>query len=163
MWLTPRAKRVSAQSVGQAQSEGLAMSMRGQASRPSQASQQDGSQIDLTPMLDVVFIMLIFFIVTTVFVKEAGIEVNKPEASEAFRPKNANIFIAVTEDGDVWLDKRQVDPDSIRANVERLLTEQPTDYVIIQADVKAKHGLVVKIMDQVKDAGIDKISVASRS
>ena len=116
----------------------------------------------MTPMLDIVFIMLIFFIVTTVFVKEAGIEVNKPEASEAFMPKNANIFIAVTEDGDVWLDKRQVAADSVRANVERLLTEQPTDYVIIQADVKAKHGLVVEIMDQVKDAGIDKISIATR-
>jgi biopolymer transport protein ExbD len=131
-------------------------------SRKQRVEEEDAA-IDMTPMLDIVFIMLIFFIVTTVFVKEAGIEVNKPEASEAFRPKNANIFIAVTEDGDVWLDKRQVDPDSIRANVERLMTEQPTDYVIIQADIKAKHGLVVKIMDQVKDAGIDKISVASRS
>ena len=128
-----------------------------------QRVQEEDAAIDMTPMLDIVFIMLIFFIVTTVFVKEAGIEVNKPEASEAFRPKNANIFIAVTEDGDVWLDKRQVAPDSVRANVERLLTEQPTDYVIIQADVKAKHGLIVEIMDQVKDAGIDKISVASRS
>lgn len=125
--------------------------------------QEEDAAIDMTPMLDIVFIMLIFFIVTTVFVKEAGIEVNKPEASEAFRPKNANIFIAVTEDGDVWLDKRQVAADSVRANIERLLTEQPTDYVIIQADVKAKHGLIVEIMDQVKDAGIDKISVASRS
>ena len=124
--------------------------------------EEEDAAIDMTPMLDIVFIMLIFFIVTTVFVKEAGIEVNKPEASEAFMPKNANIFIAVTEDGDVWLDKRQVAADSVRANVERLLTEQPTDYVIIQADVKAKHGLVVEIMDQVKDAGIDKISIATR-
>lgn len=125
-------------------------------------TEEEDAAIDMTPMLDIVFIMLIFFIVTTVFVKEAGIEVNKPEASEAFMPKNANIFIAVTEDGDVWLDKRQVAADSVRANVERLLTEQPTDYVIIQADVKAKHGLVVEIMDQVKDAGIDKISIATR-
>lgn len=124
--------------------------------------EEEDAAIDMTPMLDIVFIMLIFFIVTTVFVKEAGIEVNKPEATEAFMPKNANIFIAVTEDGDVWLDKRQVAADSVRANVERLLTEQPTDYVIIQADVKAKHGLVVEIMDQVKDAGIDKISIATR-
>ena len=124
--------------------------------------EEEDAAIDMTPMLDIVFIMLIFFIVTTVFVKEAGIEVNKPEASEAFMPKNANIFIAVTEDGDVWLDKRQVAADSVRANVERLLTEQPTDYVIIQADVKAKHGLVVEIMDQVKDAGIDKTSIATR-
>jgi biopolymer transport protein ExbD len=125
-------------------------------------TEEEDAQIDMTPMLDIVFIMLIFFIVTTVFVKEAGIEVNKPEASEAFMPKNANIFIAITDDGDVWLDKRQVAVDSVRANIERLLTEQPTDYVIIQADVKSKHGVVVKVMDQVKDAGVDKISVATR-
>lgn len=125
-------------------------------------TEEEDAAIDMTPMLDIVFIMLIFFIVTTVFVKEAGIEVNKPEASEAFMPKNANIFIAITDDGDVWLDKRQVAVDSVRANIERLLTEQPTDYVIIQADVKSKHGIVVKVMDQVKDAGVDKISVATR-
>jgi len=125
-------------------------------------TEEEDAAIDMTPMLDIVFIMLIFFIVTTVFVKEAGIEVNKPEASEAFMPKNANIFIAITDDGDVWLDKRQVAVDSVRANIERLLTEQPIDYVIIQADVKSKHGVVVKVMDQVKDAGVDKISVATR-
>lgn len=125
-------------------------------------TEEEDAAIDMTPMLDIVFIMLIFFIVTTVFVKEAGIEVNKPEASEAFMPKNANIFIAITDDGDVWLDKRQVAVDSVRANIERLLTEQPTDYVIIQADVKSKHGVLVKVMDQVKDAGVDKISVATR-
>ncbi|WP_100642058.1 ExbD/TolR family protein [Alteromonas facilis] len=124
--------------------------------------QEEEAAIDMTPMLDIVFIMLIFFIVTTVFVKEAGIEVNKPDASRAILHKNANIFIAVTEDGDVWLDKRQVSADSVRANIERLLTEQPTDYVIIQADVKAKHGLVVEIMDAVKAAGVDRVSVAAR-
>jgi biopolymer transport protein ExbD len=66
----------------------------------------EDAAIDMTPMLDIVFIMLIFFIVTTVFVKEAGIEVNKPGASQAVLPKNANIFIAITKDGDVWMDKR---------------------------------------------------------
>mgnify|MGYP000224008331 FL=1 len=125
-------------------------------------TEEEDAAIDMTPMLDIVFIMLIFFIVTTVFVKEAGIEVNKPEASQAFLHKNANIFIAVTEDGTVWLDKREVAVDTVRANLERLLTEQPTDYVFIQADVKAKHGVVVKVMDQVKAAGIDRVSVAAR-
>ena len=125
-------------------------------------TEEEDAQIDMTPMLDIVFIMLIFFIVTTVFVKEAGIDVNKPDASRAVLQKNANIFIAITEDGNVWLDKREVSADSVRANIERLLVEQPTDYVIIQADVKAKHGLVVEIMDQVKAAGVDKISVAAR-
>jgi len=125
-------------------------------------TEEEDAAIDMTPMLDIVFIMLIFFIVTTVFVKEAGIEVNKPDASRAVLHKNANIFIAITEDGSVWLDKREVSPDSVRANIERLLTEQPTDYVIIQADEKAKHGLVVEVMDQVKDSGVQRISVAAR-
>ncbi|WP_018984581.1 ExbD/TolR family protein [Salinimonas chungwhensis] len=125
-------------------------------------TEEEDAQIDMTPMLDVVFIMLIFFIVTTVFVKEAGIEVNKPDADQATMRKNANIFVAITDDGSVWLDKREVSVDSVRANIERLLTEQPTDYVIIQADVKAKHGTVVKVMDQIKAAGVDRISVAAR-
>lgn len=120
------------------------------------------ASIDMTPMLDIVFIMLIFFIVTTVFVKEAGIDIVRPEASRAVLHKNANIFVAVTADGDVWIDKRVVSVNSVRANLERLLIEQPTDYVIIQADEKAKHGLVVEVMDQIKSAGVDKISVAAR-
>ena len=125
-------------------------------------TEEEDAAIDMTPMLDIVFIMLIFFIVTTVFVKEAGIEVNKPEASLAVLHKNANIFIAITDDGRVWLDKREVEPDAVRANIEKLLVEQPTDYVIIQADIEAKHGLVVEVMDQVKDAGVELISVAAR-
>ena len=125
-------------------------------------TEEEDATIDMTPMLDIVFIMLIFFIVTTVFVKEAGVEVNKPDASLAVLKKNANVFIAITEDGSVWLDKREVAVDAVRANLEKLLTEQPTDYVFIQADIKAKHGIVVKVMDQIKAAGVDRISVAAR-
>ena len=120
-------------------------------------TEEEDAAIDMTPMLDIVFIMLIFFIVTTVFVKEAGIEVNKPDASRAVLHKNANIFVAITEDGRVWLDKREVAVDSVRANIERLLVEQPTDYVIIQADVKAKHGIVVEVMDQIKIRSFSKV------
>lgn len=129
--------------------------------RKVRADEEDAA-IDMTPMLDIVFIMLIFFIVTTVFVKEAGIEVNKPSADQAYLPKNANIFIAITKEGDVWMDKREIKVDSVRANIERLLAEQPTDIVIIQADEESEHGVVIKVMDQVKAAGIDKISVAAK-
>ena len=122
---------------------------------------EEDAAIDMTPMLDIVFIMLIFFIVTTVFVKEAGIEVNKPNGSLAVMPKNANIFIAITEDGKVWIDKRPVETDLIRSNLERLMAEQPSDVIIIQADKKAEHGLVVEVMDQIKAAGIDRISIAT--
>ncbi|AWL11357.1 Biopolymer transport protein exbD2 [Saliniradius amylolyticus] len=124
--------------------------------------EEEEAAIDMTPMLDIVFIMLIFFIVTTSFVKEAGIEVLKPAATQATKFKNANIFVAVTEDGDVWLDKRQVEVESVRSNIERLLAEQPTRVVFVQADQKAKHGVVVKVMDQIKAAGIEQISVAAK-
>ncbi|UAA37769.1 biopolymer transporter ExbD [Paraneptunicella aestuarii] len=129
--------------------------------RKHRAEEEDAS-IDMTPMLDIVFIMLIFFIVTTSFVKEAGIEVNKPDASNATKQKSANIFIAINEDGDVWMDKREVDVERVRANIERMLAEQPTEVVIIQADEKAEHGKVVEVMDQVKAAGISRISVAAK-
>jgi biopolymer transport protein ExbD len=129
--------------------------------RKERAPEEDAA-IDMTPMLDIVFIMLIFFIVTIVFVKEAGIQVNKPEANQSILPKNANIFIAITEDGVIWMDKRELKVESIRANLEKLLAEQPSDVVIIQADEKAEHGIVVKVMDQIKAAGIDRISIAAR-
>jgi biopolymer transport protein ExbD len=122
---------------------------------------EEDATIDMTPMLDIVFIMLIFFIVTTVFVKEAGVDVNKPNGSLAVMPKNANIFIAVTEDGKVWIDKREVEVDLVRSNLERLMAEQPSDVIIIQADKEAEHGLVVEVMDQIKMAGIDRISIAT--
>lgn len=125
--------------------------------------EDEEATIDMTPMLDIVFIMLIFFIVTTSFVKEAGIDVQKPKAANASKKPTANIFIAVRENGEIWMDKRAVDVERVSANIEKLLAEQPTDIVIIQADKGAKHGVVVKVMDAIKDAGIDKISIAAAS
>ncbi|NVK25151.1 MAG: biopolymer transporter ExbD [Gammaproteobacteria bacterium] len=121
----------------------------------------EDAAIDMTPMLDIVFIMLIFFIVTTSFVKEAGIDVLKPKASNASQKPSANIFIAIKPNGNVWMDKREVDIERVAANIERMLAEQPTDTVIIQADKEAKHGVVVKVMDAIKSAGIEKISIAA--
>lgn len=123
--------------------------------------EEENAELDMTPMLDIVFIMLIFFIVTTSFVKEAGIDVNKPEANQAQKKPSANIFIAIRANGEVWMDKRMVDVERVGANIERLLAEQPTDIVVIQADKEAKHGVVVEVMDQIKEAGIDKISIAA--
>ncbi len=127
------------------------------------AQQQDETEINITPMLDIVFIMLIFFIVTTSFVKESGIEVNRPKAQQASKKPSANIFIAINEAGIVYMEKREVDIQRVRANVERMLAEAPEAQVMIQADQAAKHGIVVKVMDQVKAAGIDKISVSAES
>ena len=123
--------------------------------------EEEEAAIDMTPMLDIVFIMLIFFIVTTSFVKEAGIDVQKPQAANASKKPSANIFIAIRENGEIWMDKRVVDVERVSANIEKLLAEQPTDIVVIQADKGARHGVVVKVMDAIKDAGIDKISIAA--
>lgn len=121
------------------------------------------AEADMTPMLDIVFIMLIFFIVTTSFVKEAGIDVNRPEAQQATDQPSANIFIAIRENGEVWMDRRMVDVERVAANLERLLAEQPTDMVVIQADEGARHGVVVQVMDQIKEAGIAQISIAAEN
>ncbi|MEJ6476466.1 biopolymer transporter ExbD [Pseudoalteromonas piscicida] len=129
--------------------------------RKQRFREEEEAAVDMTPMLDIVFIMLIFFIVTTSFVKEAGIEVNKPKAAKAQQTQNANIFIAIRENGEIWMDKRQVDVERVSANLESLMAEQPTDVVIIQADKGAKHGVVVKVMDQIKATGDNlKISIA---
>ena len=129
--------------------------------RKQRFREEEDAAVDMTPMLDIVFIMLIFFIVTTSFVKEAGIEVNKPKAAQAQKTKNANIFIAIRENGEIWMDKRQVDVERVSANLESLMAEQSTDVIIIQADKGAKHGVVVKVMDQIKATGDNlKISIA---
>jgi biopolymer transport protein ExbD len=125
--------------------------------------EEEEATADMTPMLDIVFIMLIFFIVTTSFVKEAGIDVNRPEASQATQKPSANIFIAIRENGEVWMDRRMVDVERVGANLERLLAEQPTDMVVIQADEEARHGVVVEVMDQIKEAGIPTISIAAEN
>ncbi len=117
--------------------------------------------IDLTPMLDVVFIMLIFFIVTTSFVKEAGIDVSRPNAATAQKKDKASILIAISQTGDIWIDKRRVDVRSVRANVERLHAESPEGSVVIQADKVSHTGVLVKVMDQVRLAGVSAISIAA--
>ena len=117
--------------------------------------------IDLTPMLDVVFIMLIFFIVTTSFVKEAGIDVSRPNAATAQKKDKASILIAISQAGDIWIDKRRVDVRSVRANVERLHAESPEGSVVIQADKVSHTGVLVKVMDQVRLAGVSAISIAA--
>ena len=117
--------------------------------------------IDLTPMLDVVFIMLIFFIVTSTFIKESGVEVNRPQADTASSKENANILIAVTADGQIWLDKQAVDVRSVRGHVERLRQEHPEGLVVVQADQDARTGLVVQVMDQARLAGVHDVALAA--
>ncbi len=131
--------------------------MRG---RKQQAA-DDEAQIDLTPMLDVVFIMLIFFIVTASFIKEAGIEVNRPEASTSNPKDNVNILIAVTGTDEVWMAGRRIDVRAVRANVERLHAENPKGAVVIQADNLSTTQTVVKVLDASRAAGVMDVSLAT--
>jgi biopolymer transport protein ExbD len=122
---------------------------------------QDDTELDMTPMLDVVFIMLIFFIVTTSFVKESGVTVSMPQAESASQQENTNIFIAITAEGEVWIDRRPVDPRAVRVIVARLHADNPEGSVIIQADEQAATGRLVDVMDQVRLAGVEGIAIAA--
>jgi len=122
---------------------------------------QDETELDMTPMLDIVFIMLIFFIVTTSFVKESGVTVSTPQAQTASAQENTNIFIAITAGGEVWIDRRPVDPRSVRAIVARLHADNPEGSVIIQSDEEAATGMLVEVMDQVRLAGVEGIAIAA--
>ena len=133
--------------------------------RSFSASQQVEAEgeIDITPMLDVVFIMLIFFIVTASFVKESGIEVNRPDASTAQAKPRANILIAINENDEIWINKRRVDESQVRANIERLHAENPQGTVVIQADEEAKTRKLVAVMDAARQSGVYDVSLATEA
>ena len=120
-------------------------------------------EIDLTPMLDVVFILLIFFIVTSVFVTEAGIDVSKPEASTAEARSKDLILIAISNDGQIWIDGEQVDPRFIRSRFERRLAETPNASVVIQGDRAAQNEHVMTILTAARDANIAAVSISTEN
>lgn len=123
--------------------------------------QEEEINLDMTPMLDIVFIMLIFFIVTTSFIKESGVDVARPSAKTAEVKARGNILIAITDSNEVWIDKRRVDLRAIRANVERLHASNPEGAVIIQADKASRNGALVQVIDQARLAGVSEISIAA--
>ncbi len=125
-----------------------------------QAEEEEGG-IDLTPMLDVVFIMLIFFIVTASFLKEAGLPVQKPDVQQAPpTADNPSIVIKIAADGQIFIGPRRVDIRSVRANIERLRAEQPQAAVVVQAHKDARNELLVKSMDAARLAGVADVSIA---
>ncbi|GAB4181724.1 MAG: biopolymer transporter ExbD [Wenzhouxiangellaceae bacterium] len=113
----------------------------------------DEPEINITPMLDIVFIMLIFFIVTTSFIKETGVEVERPAAVSALHKPQGNILIAIRSNDEVWMNKREVEVREVRGGVEEALAENPEGSVVIVADKGARTGVLVKVMDQIKLAG----------
>ena len=119
------------------------------------------NSVNLTPMLDVVFILLIFFIVTATFVRETGIDVNKPEANPADIVENATILVAITDNNEIWIDRRMIDPRRVRANIERLRAKHPDGMVVIRADKKSHNMTLVQVMDAARQAGIYNITMAA--
>ena len=111
----------------------------------SSAVQEEESEINLTPMLDVVFIMLIFFIVTANFIKEPGLEINRPDAETSEVQENAAILIAVGPTGEIWMDGRRIDARQVKANVVKLLADNPQGSVVIQADEKAMADTIIQV------------------
>ena len=125
------------------------------------AEESDETGIDLAPMLDFVLKLLIFFIITTSFIKEAGITVNKQGALTAEAQESGNILIAIRPNGDIWMDKRRVDLKEVRPSIERLHVERPEDTVVIIADRDSDTKILTQVMDQVKSGGVSDVSIAT--
>jgi biopolymer transport protein ExbD len=125
--------------------------------------EEEDTQIDLTPMLDVVFIMLIFFIVTSTFVKESGVDVTRPNAETSVPAEASSIQIGIEQNNQIWIDKRPVDKRAVRANVEKGLAENPGAAVIIVADALSNTETLIEVMDQARLAGASSVSVAADS
>jgi biopolymer transport protein ExbD len=123
--------------------------------------QEEESEINLTPMLDVVFIMLIFFIVTAVFVKDPGVEVERPEALTAFPAGAGSIYVAITPQDEIYIAGDEVEPGEVRYAIERLKAESPEAGVVIKADPLARNELVIHVMDASKAAGVNDIIIAA--
>lgn len=128
---------------------------------PRHVPESEETGIDLAPMLDFVLNLLIFFIITTSFVKEAGTTVNRAEAATADHKESGNILIAIRPNGEVWMDKKPVDIREIRGVIERLHAERPDDTVVILADKDSETGALTSVMDQVKLGGISEVSIGA--
>ena len=123
--------------------------------------EEEENEINLTPMLDVVFIMLIFFIVTASFIKEAGIDVNRPDAPMTqSKPEDSNILVMINANDEIWIDRRLIDPRAVRANIERMHAENPEGSVVIQANKSSTNKMLVQVMDAARMAGVYNISIA---
>jgi len=125
------------------------------------ARADEDSDINLTPMLDVVFIMLIFFIVTATFIKQAGIEITRPEAVTATQKPTVSVLVAISPNGDIWIDKKRVDVGSVRAHIERIHAENPKGGLVVQSDRQAKSEKLLAVLEAARAAGITEVAIAT--
>jgi biopolymer transport protein ExbD len=123
--------------------------------------EEEENEINLTPMLDVVFIMLIFFIVTASFIKEAGIDVDRPDAPTAESQDDAAILIAISANDEIWIDRRETEPNAVRGMIERLHAENPKGSIVIQADEESTNEMLVIVMEAAKQAGVSNVAIAA--
>ena len=126
-------------------------------------AEEEENEINLTPMLDVVFIMLIFFIVTATFIKEAGIQVTRPDAITAESQEDAAILIAISANDEIWIDRREVEPRGLRTHIERLHLENPKGSIVIQADENSTNETLVQVMEAAKAVGVANVAIATDS
>ena len=129
--------------------------------RRKRVRDEEETEVNLTPMLDVVFIMLIFFIVTTSFVKETGINPRKPVAETARQKPRANVLIGIDTEGRVWMNNRQVQVGQVRQLIEDAVNETPESSAVLIADTEAPTGVLIDLMDQVRLGGISEIAVSA--
>jgi biopolymer transport protein ExbD len=122
----------------------------------------DALEINMGPLIDLVFLLLIFFLVTTTFVKETGLEVHRPSAKTAERKEKSTILIGISKEGTIYMENRIIDIRSVRANVEKLLAENPESGVIVVADKKSQTGVSVNVIDQCRLAGAKGVSIAAK-
>ncbi|MBW1838105.1 MAG: biopolymer transporter ExbD [Deltaproteobacteria bacterium] len=124
-------------------------------------SRRQTLELNMAPLIDMVFILLIFFLVTTSFVKETGVQISRPAASTAVSKEKTNILIGITKDNRIFMDKREIDIRSVRANVERALAENPEGGVVIVADKESRTGITIEVMDGCKLAGAKNLAIAA--
>lgn len=121
------------------------------------------AELNIAPLIDMIFILLIFFLVTTSFVRESGVDIERPSAATAVSKEQAAILIGITEDDRIFMDNREVDIRAVRAHVERALAENPEGDVVVVADRNSRTGMAVRVMDACRMAGAESVSIAARS
>ena len=129
--------------------------------RRNMMQEEEENEINLTPMLDVVFIMLIFFIVTASFIKEAGIDVERPDTFTAESQDDAAILIAISPNDEIWVDRRETEPTALRGTIERLHAENPKGSIVIQADENSSNAALIIVMEAAKAAGVPNVAIAT--
>ena len=129
--------------------------------RRQQQQVEEDDEINMTPMLDIVFIMLIFFIVTSSFIRETGIDPIRPDADTAVEQARGNILIGISPTGEIWMNQENIELGQVRPMVEDMLSQNPESSVVVVSDETARTGRVIEVMDEVRRAGVSDISIAT--